>query len=268
MGQKGRVIMRKLTHEYVSECFSKAGCKLIDQYKNTRTLVSYCCSCGTIAKINVNVFINRGGRCKNCGIEKTKTAKKLDFNYVKKNFFEHGCELLDDDYLGNNKPLNYKCSCGVISKITFGNFQSGQRCKGCGNQKISNKQTGDRNHRWVADRDKVYLRSVIHRKCKQMLSNTLNKLKETKLGKTADILGYTRQDLLDRIINHQNWSSVKDKNWHLDHIFPVKAFTDHDIYDLKRINALTNLQPLSARDNLIKGSNYNEHDFKEYLCQN
>ena len=260
--------MRKLTQEYVSECFLKSGCELISQYKNTRTSVEYRCSCGTIAKINVNIFINQNGRCKNCGITRNKNAQKLDFNYVKNYFYEHGCKLLDDFYCNNNTPLNYECSCGNVSKITFGNFKSGQRCKNCGNQKISNKQTGDSNHQWNENRDKVCFRSMIHKKCKQMLGNTLKKVGKTKIGKTAEILGYTRQELLNHVVNHPNWQLVNKEKWHLDHIFPVKAFIDHNIYDMKKINALTNLQPLSAKDNLLKGSNYCEHEFKEHICQN
>ena len=61
------------------------------------------------------------------------------------------------------------------------------------------------------------------------------------------MLGYTVNELKNHIHNHPNWSNIKKNNWHLDHMFPVKAFLDYGIIDLKLINCLDNLQPLSAQ---------------------
>lgn len=49
--------------------------------------------------------------------------------------------------------------------------------------------------------------------------------------------------------------------WHLDHMFPIKAFADYKISDIKLINALDNLQPLSEADNLIKADKYSAEEF-------
>tara|TARA_R110002096_G_C14520339_1_gene716876 strand:- start:218 stop:931 length:714 start_codon:yes stop_codon:yes gene_type:complete len=46
--------------------------------------------------------------------------------------------------------------------------------------------------------------------------------------------------------------------WHIDHIKPIAAFIKEGITDPAIINALSNLQPLWAKDNLSKGAKYHE----------
>ena len=52
------------------------------------------------------------------------------------------------------------------------------------------------------------------------------------------------------------WDNHGRKGWHIDHIKPVKAFLDEGITDPAIINALDNLQPLWAHENLSKGARY------------
>ena len=58
-------------------------------------------------------------------------SKKYMFEYVRKYFKERGCELLEIEYKDNSTPMNYKCSCGNMSKIRFHDFKNGQRCMQC-----------------------------------------------------------------------------------------------------------------------------------------
>ena len=51
-----------------------------------------------------------------------------------------------------------------------------------------------------------------------------------------------------------SWENRKD--WHIDHIRPIKDFLDNGIDDFDVINHPSNLQPLWAKDNLLKGSKY------------
>jgi len=78
-------------------------------------------------------------------------------------------------------------------------------------------------------------------------------------------LGYTSEELREHIYNHSNWEKVKDGDWHLDHIFPIQAFIEYNIKDLKLINCLENLQPLTKKDNLKKHDKYDEKEFEEWL---
>ena len=45
--------------------------------------------------------------------------------------------------------------------------------------------------------------------------------------------------------------------WHVDHIKPIISFLNAGITDISKINAIENLQPLWAADNLRKGGKYN-----------
>ena len=58
------------------------------------------------------------------------TLKREDVaNYFK----EHGCELLGE-YTGAMNKVQYRCSCGQISEISWNNFTKGKRC-GCKKRK-------------------------------------------------------------------------------------------------------------------------------------
>lgn len=88
---------------------------------------------------------------------------------------------------------------------------------------------------------------------------------DEKNQKAIKLLGYSVEELKNHIINHPNWASLSDGDWHIDHIFPIKAFVDYGISDIKIINSLDNLQPLSSRDNLSKNDYYETDKFEEYL---
>ena len=54
--------------------------------------------------------------------------------------------------------------------------------------------------------------------------------------------------------NGMGWSNRKD--WHIDHIKPIKVFLDEGVIDVDVINHPNNLQPLWAKENLLKGCKY------------
>lgn len=88
---------------------------------------------------------------------------------------------------------------------------------------------------------------------------------EKKTRRTHELLGYTPQELQDHILNHPDYEKVKDGVWHVDHILPLKAFLDHDIFDLKIINALNNLRPMAGPENLAKSDTYDVVEFKKWI---
>jgi len=67
------------------------------------------------------------------------SRKKHIIESVRQDFKEQGCLLLEEKYKNCNTPMKYMCKCGNQSKITFGNFRAGHRCKQCGNKKIKEK---------------------------------------------------------------------------------------------------------------------------------
>lgn len=68
-------------------------------------------------------------------------------------------------------------------------------------------------------------------------------------------MGYTRPEF----INHIQRQFTKDMSWqnrscwHIDHIIPVSRFIKENQLDIKKINCLSNLRPIMARENIIKG---------------
>ena len=85
-----------------------------------------------------------------------------------------------------------------------------------------------------------------------MLRNTLKKTCQKKRDRTHKMLGYTFKEMQNHIYNYTNWEELKKLMWHLDHIFSIKAFLDYGIKDVKLINCLDNLQPLSVEQNVKK----------------
>lgn len=74
-------------------------------------------------------------------------------------------------------------------------------------------------------------------------------------SRTADALGYTHQQLRSHIESlftvGMNWDNYGE--WHIDHVRSLSEFLSIGVTDPAIVNALSNLQPLWAVDNLSKG---------------
>lgn len=88
--------------------------------------------------------------------------------------------------------------------------------------------------------------------CRSLIRRTVTQ----KTARTEEMLGYTAQELRERIertwAEWMNWDNYGE--WHIDHIKPIAAFTAEGETRPHIINALSNLQALSARDNIAKGA--------------
>jgi hypothetical protein len=60
---------KKFTQKEVEDYFEQEGCKLLDNYINSKTPVKYLCKCGNESKIRFAMF-RYGNRCRSCGLEK------------------------------------------------------------------------------------------------------------------------------------------------------------------------------------------------------
>lgn len=93
------------------------------------------------------------------------------------------------------------------------------------------------------------------------IRNTINRMISDWKGgreKTEALLGYTNEQLEQRIeFNFKDGMSWENRSeWHIDHKKPISRFIKQGITDPKIINALSNLQPLWAKDNLSKGASF------------
>ena len=81
--------------------------------------------------------------------------------------------------------------------------------------------------------------------------------KET-IKKAEEEMGYTQKEFYEFISSKfcagMSWSNRR--KWHIDHIKPIIVFEREGVTDPSLVNALSNLQPLWATDNRIKGAKY------------
>jgi len=251
----------KLTYEFVRNFFEEQGCEMLDtEYKNARTHINYRCTCGNVSKIIFDSF-RRGHRCSKCASVKNRKKQTFSYQYVFDCFKDRGCELLEDAYINAQTKMRYRCSCGRINSVKFNNFQQGKGCWECGIK----KRSGKNHYEWIKDREAFKNDKRLKQRCYKMLKNTLKKTCQKKKDRTHKMLGYTFKEMQDHIHNHPNWEKLKKMRWHLDHIFPIKAFLDYNVRDIKLINSLDNLQPLSCQENTKKNANYNKDEFEKWL---
>lgn len=176
-------------------------------------------------------------------------------------FAAEGCVLLEDHYIGALNPMKYLCCCGTESRISWNNFRAGTRCQEC--NKAEMKTT--RNPKWNPNREEVRVNKMVRQRYYRWLYHVLKLNGSKKTTKSCTILGYTSAQLTEHLKNHPHWNVVKDLEWHIDHIFPIKAFMDYGLTDPKLVNALDNLRPTLATHNLVKGASYCAAEFETWL---
>lgn len=251
----------KRTTEEAAQYFKEQGCELLDEYVGCMLPMDYKCSCGCYGTTTWNNF-TKGKRCGNC--TKHGQSKKRSLKQVKQIFKDRGCEFLDDEFMGIHHKHRYICKCGSESKITFAGFHhQGQYCFECGRQ----KNTVSGNHGWIEDRKQKRLNDLFRKRCYKALNSSLKAVGKDKVGRTSDMLGYGPKELQEHITQHPNWEKVKDGNWHIDHIWPIKAFVDHGIDDITLINRLDNLRPVTQVANNVKHAKYDEEAFEKWLSK-
>ena len=243
------------TFERVCAEFQRRGLTLNEsEYQNNCTRMRYKCGHGHQGRISW-ASLRKGCGCKRCADIERGKRQKLTFEYVASEFSKRGFILLDLCYVNAQTKMKYVCNGEHVAFITWGNFQQGRGCKRCAS-------IGESNGFWRADREQYRL----ERKCRKACYRMLNRMYlEGDKTSTQDILGYSHLDLKEHIELHPNWDRVKNRKWAIDHIFPIQAFFKNNIYDVKLINCLSNLQPLLRIENSSKGDKYCEKEFDAFL---
>jgi len=92
--------------------------------------------------------------------------------------------------------------------------------------------------------------------CRNLLRASLVRIGKKKEGRTSTVLGYSSTQLKIHIeAKFKSGMSWKNHGeWHIDHIKSIVKFIEEGISDPQVINALSNLQPLWAVENIKKGS--------------
>lgn len=94
------------------------------------------------------------------------------------------------------------------------------------------------------------MRKLVGRTCERI------KVGRREIGKTVDQLGYKTEQFRAHIEGQfqpgMTWAN--HGQWHVDHVIPLSRFDLTDSEQRRRANALENLQPLWAKDNMKKGA--------------
>ena len=106
------------------------------------------------------------------------------------------------------------------------------------------------------NRPEQIVKRKIRAAAKNALRRCLKHLSLTKTDKTFKLLGYTQNELKERIeslfVSGMSWETYGE--WEIDHIQPISSFPPNT--PLSVINALNNLQPLWKTENRKKRNKY------------
>lgn len=247
----------KFTLEQVQKMFTDAGCELLTtHYDDNSQKLNYKCACGETSFIRLSEF-KRGHRCQNCKAKKLSSLYATPKEDISNICEQHGCKLIRSFTYKKHIRIEYVCKCGETSEAYLTNFKRFPNCKKCGNKKVS----GANCYMYDPDREAVEMRKRFRKMCGQHIHRFMKATGQRKTRSTHDLLGYKPIDLQNHILNHPDFAACEGKEWHVDHIFPIQAFLDHGILDLKLINRLDNLRPIVGPENLSKADKYDEKEF-------
>lgn len=125
-------------------------------------------------------------------------------------------------------------------------------------REVNPKKIRQLNNRWKKEQRKTNLKYSLNKKISETIRTSL---KGNKNGRHwENLVGYTLNDLVKRlkktIPKCYVWQDFLEGKLHIDHKIPISAFhfTKPEHTDFKRCWALSNLQLLSIKENLIKGN--------------
>lgn len=94
---------------------------------------------------------------------------------------------------------------------------------------------------------------------RSILRRTLKATNQRKTNNTVKILGYDGDQLRDHLERHMlpgmTWENYGDE-WHIDHTISVAEYIRLGVTDPAVINALSNLMPMWAKDNISKSDGF------------
>lgn len=255
-------LKRKLAIDKAKRFAKENGCEFIDLIKiKTYNKVRFRCGCGIEHSRAVNNFY-KYPKCTNC-TRKLKEDKSLEGLLpldIREFFKNNGTPLVDESNRPLMKPLEFYCKCGKIGSKQWFIFRKRPYCKDCGNKR-GGFRPGDKHYFWVEDRERKAFQDKFRNDCVTTLNNMLYKLAKDRY---LEYIGYSTTDLRNYFFNHPDYTD----GCTIDHIFPISAFIEHNIFDFKLVNKLNNLRPLSGLENFKKYNKYSKKEFYKWLSEN
>jgi hypothetical protein len=260
-----RTFKRKYTIEQAREMFSEKNLTLIEsKYVGANVRMRYICNvCQIRGWKRLNTVVDCHG-CKTCAERIKAAAGRIGIDKARDLFQAIGLELLEEEYKSNSTPMKCRCTaCGDETPKQLKTVKNGGICRKC----AILKRTGPGHHRWIADREEAKLRQKIIEKCHDSKKHCLMYIDRKAPDTISEELGYSPPQLKQHLESFPEWPQLIRGEWHLDHVYPIIAFIEYGITDVRIINALDNLQPLDARSNLSKAGSYDREMFEAYLVK-
>lgn len=250
-----------LKDDHIKDIFAKDNYIVVDiSRKNKKIYVDCTCPNNHFINIRYDSF-QRNRRCKLCYIENSTYS----YEKVVKILEQENYKFIDNEFV--NVKTAFKCLCpkGHLCSIYFTHWLKGHRCRECGYE-ISAKKNRLKN----PDRELL----MMNRKLASSLRKNLKRFMDNAIGPNEELFkihNYTPEDFVSHIKNHPNYDNAcKNGRLSIDHIFPIKAFQDHNICSFENawiINGLDNLQPLDRYENSRKNCKYDKEKFLEFINQ-
>jgi hypothetical protein len=128
----------------------------------------------------------------------------------------------------------------------------------------NNKEHCKQVWREYAERIKNDPQKIVARRCRDRVRVALKAVQLLKTSSNQDLCGCTWAELTIHIekqfTSHMSWSNYGD--WHIDHIRPCASFDLTNDAQVRQCFCYTNLQPLWAKENLAKGSQWQGSRYK------
>lgn len=232
---------RNYTYEEVKIFFEEKGWKLIStEYKNNKSKLEVMCPNNHI-HLKTLKNLKKEYNCKKCS-----KNNKYTYEEVKKFIEELGYILYEDKYENNKQKLKVECPKGHITYKKFNTFKIGNTgCRKC----INEYNVGENHPNWNPDRTRKMRAQYL------LFKITPENIKEC----------------LSHDPNYNNYLNNPEK-YEIDHIFPRKAFIDHNIdykygaeEAYKLCNDIENLQIITKTENRKKQAKYDELEFLFYI---
>lgn len=264
--------LQKYTYEEVKDFFEKEGYELLStEYQNTGSELAVVCPMEHKYSVRFGSFV-RGNRCQECyHVNRTGKDRPLKdqpqhtYDTVKMAFEQRGYKLISEEYINKRSKLKFICPSGHSGEISFNSFNKGHECKKCGYISAGKKISGKNHYCWEEDREALANKKRHIAKCRAALFNTLKAFGIKKKGRTEKLVGYSFEDFTHRMETSFIWESLENRIYSLDHVFPITAFIEIGIKDVKIINSLKNLRPLSRHDNYVKNDECELEDLEMWL---
>jgi len=212
---------------------SLEGELISDEYVNMLKKLKWKCKHNHVFETTFNHVKNRGQWCPTCGEEKARKT------FIKNN---------------KNGEHSKKISAGHqgISVDEWKGFVAKE------NKKKWKKERGNyRYHNEIEYKLKLTIRYRAKRAV-ETIKGASNISREELLASIGCSIEELKSYLESKFQEGMTWDNWSRDGWHIDHIRPLASFDLIDPDEQKLANHYTNLQPLWAIDNLLKGANYDE----------